>query len=261
MTKVLSAKRDFFGNPLTIAPDSYRTVGVGETGWLKRSHMRTFDQNFTTGKQLWNSDLERLMVNQNKNLDKANKHFASYNVPMPNTATFASNLQEESQIRLLNESQYSNTVNLASLGMKETKIGYSSDNWKARLPLKLAEAEKKTNSSPSVKKVYVSNVGTQTTQNPVELIPRAPSTATGAARSNDVRGEYDDAPRVGINSDVLNQIRSYVPEKEVVVVDYKNITAKKLQQVLKEDNKPASGRKKALYERAVQHGLVQKATK
>jgi hypothetical protein len=120
---------------------------IGAMNKAGRTKSVTHDRNFSEPKNLFNSELQRQVYNQTRMAENINTFFASYHVPLPNTGTYAVNLDEASIAKNISDSRYGGVVNLASLGKKESQIGFSTQNYQSRLPIKLFRAENKTSSS------------------------------------------------------------------------------------------------------------------
>jgi hypothetical protein len=120
---------------------------IGAMNKTGRTKFITEDRNFTDSRNLFNSELQRQAHNQTKMSDSIYTFFASYHVPLPNTGTFAANLDEASITKNLASTRYGGVVNLASLGPKESQIGFSTQNYQGRLPTRLFQANNKTSSS------------------------------------------------------------------------------------------------------------------
>jgi hypothetical protein len=118
------------------------------------------DRNFSNKKNLFNSELQRQVYNQQVMANKVNQVFASYRVPLPNTGTYSQNLDEASiQQQIKNQRAYGvdletdptgntpfygETQNLQSLGQKERQMGFTTQNYVGRTPVPIFEAERRT---------------------------------------------------------------------------------------------------------------------
>jgi len=137
-TRIVGSSMSAFARPLSMKlsqAGNGRTTAIKTVGLTKNENMRTFDRNFIKSQDMFNSSLEKEIYFTSKRAQEIGEFLKGRRTVLPNTGTFATNINTEDLSKQQERQYEGGTVNLATIGMKESLFG-NLQNYEGRKPSK-----------------------------------------------------------------------------------------------------------------------------